>query len=84
MTDGCSRSRRRRRQEHERDLSDLLVLPAAERIVGLAVAKVAKQTRRGWRLHRPGHEPIDAAIAPAIALDRAQHVEPPVQLLGWL
>lgn len=47
-------------------------------------AAVAKQTRRGWRLHRPGSEPIDAAVALAIALERAEHVEPPVQLLGWL
>jgi hypothetical protein len=28
--------------------------------------------------------PIDAVIALAIALDRAEHVEQPVQLLGWL
>lgn len=34
-------------------------------------AATAKQTRRGWRLHRPGSEPIDAAVALAIALDRA-------------
>jgi hypothetical protein len=47
-------------------------------------ATVAKQTRRGWRLHRPGAEPIDAAVALAIALDRAEHGEHPVQLLGWL
>jgi phage terminase large subunit-like protein len=49
-------------------------------------AAVAKTTRRGWRLHRAGAEPIDAAIALAIALDRAeQHAEqPPAQLLGWL
>jgi phage terminase large subunit-like protein len=47
-------------------------------------AAVAKQTRRGWRLHRAGAEPIDAVIALAIALDRAEHVEPPVALLGWL
>lgn len=47
-------------------------------------AAVAKQTRRGWRLHRAGNEPIDAAISLAIALDRAEHVAPPVELLGWL
>jgi phage terminase large subunit-like protein len=51
-----------------------------------AHAATAKTTRRGWRLHRPGAEPIDAIVALAIALDRAeQHVEqPPAQLLGWL
>jgi len=49
-------------------------------------AATARTTRRGWRLHRPGPEPIDAAVALAIALDRAeQHIEqPPAQLLGWL
>lgn len=49
-------------------------------------AATAKTTRRGWRLHRPGAEPIDAAVALAIALDRAeQHVDAsPAQLLGWL
>jgi phage terminase large subunit-like protein len=47
-------------------------------------AAVAKQTRRAWRVHRPGAEPIDAVVALAIALDRAEYVEQPVQLLGWL
>lgn len=49
-------------------------------------AAVAKTTRRGWRLHRAGAEPIDAAVALAICLDRAeQHAEQPTaQLLGWL
>jgi phage terminase large subunit-like protein len=49
-------------------------------------AAVAKSTRRGWRLHRTGSEPIDATIALAIALDRAEsYVEQPAaQLLGWL
>jgi phage terminase large subunit-like protein len=48
-------------------------------------AALAKTTRRGWRLHRPSDDrPIDAVIALAIALDRAEHVEQPVQLLGWL
>jgi phage terminase large subunit-like protein len=45
---------------------------------------VAKQKRRGWRLHRAGREPIDAVIALAVALDRAEHAEEPVKLLGWL
>jgi phage terminase large subunit-like protein len=45
---------------------------------------VAKQKRSGWRLHRAGRDPIDAVIALAMALDRAEHVQQPVQLLGWL
>jgi hypothetical protein len=47
-------------------------------------AAVAKQTRRGWRMHWLGAAPIDAAIALAVALDRAEHVAEPVKLLGWL
>jgi len=47
-------------------------------------ATTARSTRRGWRLHRAGAEPIDAAVALAIALDRAEHVEEPVELLGWI
>jgi hypothetical protein len=40
--------------------------------------------RRGWRLYRAGAEPIDAVISLAIALDRAEHQDEPVRLLGWL
>ncbi len=50
-------------------------------------AAVAKQVRRGWRLHRGDRSaPIDAAISLAMALDRAEHREAqePVKLLGWL
>ena len=48
-------------------------------------AAAAKQTRRGWRLYRPERsEPIDAAIALAMSLDRAEHRPEPVALLGWL
>ena len=37
-----------------------------------------------WRLHRAGRDPIDAVIALAMALDRAEHREEPVRMLGWL
>jgi hypothetical protein len=47
-------------------------------------AAVAKQTRRGWRPHHPGGKPIGDAVALAIALERAEHVEPPVALRGWV
>jgi dihydroorotase-like cyclic amidohydrolase len=45
---------------------------------------VAKQKRSGWRLHRAGRDPIDAVIALAMALDRAEHRDEPVRMLGWL
>jgi len=47
-------------------------------------AATAKQTGRGWRLDRASADPIDACIALAIAVDRAQHITEPVRLLGWL
>jgi len=37
----------------------------------------------GWGLHRAGREAIDAVIALAVALDRAEHREQPAQFLGW-
>jgi hypothetical protein len=46
---------------------------------------VAKQTGRGWRLDKADREArIDAAIALAMATDRAEHVAEPVRVLGWL
>ena len=46
---------------------------------------VARDTSRGWRLdksHRSAQ--IDAVIALAMALERAEHRPEPVELLGWV
>src|SRR5581483_7235587 len=40
--------------------------------------------RRGWRIDRAGAAPVDGVVALAMALDRAQHVQAAVGLLGWL
>jgi hypothetical protein len=48
-------------------------------------AAVARDTPRGWRLekaHRTAS--IDAVVALAMALERAEAKPEPVQLLGWL
>jgi phage terminase large subunit-like protein len=46
---------------------------------------VAKQTNRGWRLDKADRNArIDAAIALAMAVERAQAKPEPVKLLGWL
>lgn len=46
---------------------------------------VAKRTGRGWRLDKAAHDArIDAAVALAMAVDRATNAEQPVRLLGWL
>ncbi|MEJ7568412.1 MAG: terminase TerL endonuclease subunit [Gaiellaceae bacterium] len=56
--------------------------PELDRQVALAVAK---RTGRGWRLDKSTHDAqIDATVALAIAVDRAQHEAEPARLLGWL
>jgi phage terminase large subunit-like protein len=42
-------------------------------------------SRRGWRIDKPRKEiNIDAIIALAMAVDRAEHKPEPVELHGWL
>lgn len=46
---------------------------------------VAKATPRGWRLDKPDRGgQVDALIALAMAVDRAEQREEPARLLGWL
>jgi hypothetical protein len=51
-------------------------------------AAVAKQTQRGARIAHAGgrhsSNRIDAVIALAMAVDRAENQPEPVKLLGWL
>jgi phage terminase large subunit-like protein len=48
-------------------------------------AAIAKTTRRGWKLYRADRDsPIDAVIALAIALDRAEQKPEPVAFYGWV
>jgi phage terminase large subunit-like protein len=48
-------------------------------------AAVARHSRRGWRLEKPDRTTnIDAAVALAMAVDRAAYAPEPVELLGWL
>ena len=45
---------------------------------------IAKNTPRGWRIDKPhGHANIDALIALAMAVERADVKPEPVRLLGW-
>jgi len=46
---------------------------------------IAKDTPRGWRIDKPrGRANIDALIALAMAVERAEQKAEPVRLLGWL
>jgi hypothetical protein len=48
-------------------------------------AAVARDTPRGWRIDKPhGRAQIDALIALAMAVERAEQRPEPVRLLGWL
>ena len=62
--------------------------PPASRLPALDAAiasAVAKQTGRGWRLDKADRTAqIDATVAVAQAVERAEHVEHPARLLGWL
>jgi phage terminase large subunit-like protein len=50
-------------------------------------AAIARHSRRGWRIDRPGQGPgeqVDGVLALAMALDRASFKPAEVKLLGWL
>jgi hypothetical protein len=51
----------------------------------MLAAAAAKDTQRGWRLEKVHPTAnIDAVIALAMALERAEAKPEPVALLGWL
>lgn len=46
---------------------------------------VAKQTNRGWRIDKSERSAqIDAVVALAMAIERAEFRPQPVELIGWL
>ena len=46
---------------------------------------VARHSRRGWRLDKAGRtDNIDAVVALAMAVERAEHKPERVELVGWL
>jgi hypothetical protein len=46
---------------------------------------IARHSRRGWRIDKPNlRANIDAMIALAMAVERAEQVPEPVELVGWL
>jgi phage terminase large subunit-like protein len=46
---------------------------------------IARDTPRGWRIDKPhGRAQIDALIALAMAVERAEQPVPKVELVGWL
>jgi hypothetical protein len=61
--------------------------PTTPRLNAHVHAAVARHSRRGWRIDRPGEGPgeqVDGVLALAMALDRASYKPEPVKLFGWL
>jgi phage terminase large subunit-like protein len=62
-----------------------LTLPRVRELARHAADAIARHSRRGWRIDKPNPRAnIDAVIALAMAVERAEQVPEPVELLGWL
>ncbi len=62
-----------------------LVVPANPELARHASDTIARHGRRGWRIDKPRKEVnIDAIVALAMAVDRAENQPAPVELVGWL
>src|SRR4051812_16482355 len=70
---------------HAAIVEQRVTLPADPEIARHAADTIARHSRRGWRIDKPRKEiNIDAMIALAMVVDRAEHKTAPVELLGWL
>jgi phage terminase large subunit-like protein len=62
-----------------------ITLPDDQELARHASEAIARHSRRGWRIDKPNPRAnIDAVIALAMAVERAEQVPEPVELLGWL
>jgi len=62
-----------------------LTLPDDPQLARHAADAIAKHSRRGWRIDKPSPRThIDAMSALCMAVERAEHEDAPVELLGWL
>ena len=70
---------------HAAVVEQRLTLPDDRELARHASEAIARHSRRGWRIDKPNpRSNIDAIIALAMAVERAEHRPEPVQLLGWL
>jgi hypothetical protein len=62
-----------------------VTLPDAPELARHASEAIARHSRRGWRIDKPNpRSNIDAVIALAMAVERAEQKPEPVALLEWL
>jgi hypothetical protein len=70
---------------HAAIVEQRLTLPPDPELARHASDAIARHSRRGWRVDKPGPRTnIDAVIAMCMALERAEQKPEPVELLGWL
>jgi hypothetical protein len=70
---------------HAAIVEQRITLPDGHELAHHASDAVARHSRRGWRIDKPNPRAnIDAVIALAMAVERAEQVPEPVELLGWL
>jgi hypothetical protein len=62
-----------------------ITLPDDPELARHAADTIARHGRRGWRIDKPRKEiNIDAIVALAMAVDRAENKPAPIELVGWL
>ncbi len=62
-----------------------ITLPDNEELARHASEAIARHSRRGWRIDKPNPRAnIDAIVALAMAVERAEEMPAPVEVLGWL
>lgn len=62
-----------------------ITLPDNRELARHAADTIARHDRRAWRIDKPRKEiNIDAIVALAMAVDRAENQPAPVELVGWL
>jgi phage terminase large subunit-like protein len=72
-------------QLHAAIVERRITLPDDPELARHAADTIARHGRRGWRIDKPRKETnIDAIVALAMAVDRAEHKPAPVELIGWL
>ncbi|HZB77619.1 MAG TPA: hypothetical protein VE526_15415 [Solirubrobacteraceae bacterium] len=70
---------------HAAVVEQRLTLPDDRELTRHAAEAIARHSRRGWRIDKPNpRSNIDAVIALAMAVERAEQKPQPVELLGWI
>jgi phage terminase large subunit-like protein len=70
---------------HAAVVEQRLTLPDDHELARHASKAIARHNRRGWRIDKPNpRSNLDAIIALAVSVERAEVKPEPVELLGWL